>query len=292
MKAKTEIDIEKLLHWAYRDELSKRRTSSAEGIWDKLRENGQRGGIDPGHGAAQRYSHFGLPDPDAEAIEKAVGELEDFVVDWSQSIEALAGELAGLVSINDLSRRPTGDPGKRTTAGWTDKRTGKWQQAENRPRDMLMVGSLRTKALVTMHAIRGNRPDWRDDPPAPYPVRADKGPNAKVVGKCEAKNRYSLGAYCPLQWDPSPISVITARAEYVAWWEGLARLAETLSLERFVVLPPQASAAPWQEEVREEGSVFRAPESGPMSVLPLAPMRERMLAPYRRRASGGQQSAE
>jgi hypothetical protein len=33
---KTKIDIETLLHWAYRDELSKRQTSSAEGIWNRI----------------------------------------------------------------------------------------------------------------------------------------------------------------------------------------------------------------------------------------------------------------
>jgi len=100
--ARTEIDIETLLHWAYRDELSKRQTSSAEGIWDRILEDGQRGGIDPGHGAAQRYSHFGLPDPDAELIEKAVSSLEDLVIDWQQSFHAIAAELSGLISINDI----------------------------------------------------------------------------------------------------------------------------------------------------------------------------------------------
>src|ERR1700720_1738855 len=99
MTDKIAIDTEFLIRWAYQDELSKRQTSSAEGIWDRILEDGQRGGIDPGHGAAQRYSHFGLPDPDAELIERAVGALEDAVIDWERSFETIAAELAGLISV-------------------------------------------------------------------------------------------------------------------------------------------------------------------------------------------------
>lgn len=283
---KTEMDIEKLLRWAYRDELSKRQTSAAEGIWDRIEDNGQRGGIDPGHGAAQRYAHFGLPEPDAEVIERAVGQLEDVLIDWSKSMGAIAGELAGLVSVNDLSRRPDGDPGKKTKSGWTDKRTGKWREVENRPRDMLMVGVFRTKALVTMHAVQGTRPDWRDDPPLPYPIRAEKGPNARIVGECRGKNLYAAGSYCPLQWDPSPVSIITARAEYAVWWEALNKLAETVELSKFVALPPRAPAAPWFGEVEDSGCIIHVPPHGPLNRLPLAPTRGRMLAPFQRPAAG------
>jgi len=47
---KRDVEIERLLNWAYRDELSKRMTSSAEGIWQHMGEYVQRGGIDVGHG--------------------------------------------------------------------------------------------------------------------------------------------------------------------------------------------------------------------------------------------------
>jgi hypothetical protein len=56
IQAKIPMDTELLLlRWAFQDELSKRKTSSAEGIWDRILEDGQRGGIDVGHSAAQRY---------------------------------------------------------------------------------------------------------------------------------------------------------------------------------------------------------------------------------------------
>ena len=72
-KLKERVDIEKLLQWAYLDELPKRQISSAEGVWEGIREYGQRGGTDIGASGAQRYPRFGVPHPDAEEIEKAVG---------------------------------------------------------------------------------------------------------------------------------------------------------------------------------------------------------------------------
>jgi hypothetical protein len=48
---------------------------------------------------------------------------------------------------------------------------------------------------------------------------------------CEGRNRYSWGSYCPLRWEPSPIDIALARAEYAAWHRGLATLADTLQLD-------------------------------------------------------------
>src|ERR1700731_122091 len=98
---KVKMDIELLLRWAYVDELSKRQSSAAEGIWDKIQDSSNHGGIDSGRGAAQRYAHFGLPDPDAERIERAVSGLGETVIDWKQHFDAIAGDLAGLITIND-----------------------------------------------------------------------------------------------------------------------------------------------------------------------------------------------
>jgi hypothetical protein len=55
-RERTAIDVESLLIWAFRDELSKRGLSSAEGIWDKIEQDAQRGGIDPGHGRAMLFT--------------------------------------------------------------------------------------------------------------------------------------------------------------------------------------------------------------------------------------------
>lgn len=295
---KTEIDIETLLHWAYRDELSKRQTSAAEGIWDKILQDGQRGGIDPGHGSAQRYAHFGLPDPDAELIEKAVGALEDTVLDWKQSFDAIAAELSALISVNDVTRRDIpsripksgwGDAGNRALKGFWGK--GAEQPIQDRPRDVLMVGGLRTSALVTMHAVKGTRPDWVSESPKPQPVPALNGPNAMIEGECRGRNLYSTGAYCPLRWAPSPLSIVSSRAEYVAWHAGLVRLVETLRMAKFTPLPPKVSITPWLDGEGEAMRVKPVMPTGFNSVnswgtLPLAPVRGRM-GPVERRPKAG-----
>jgi hypothetical protein len=82
-----------------------------------------------------------------------------------------------------------------------------------------MVGALRTAALVTMHAARGGRPDWFEDPPRPEMVQAPNGPNAMVVGEYRGRNLYTAGSYCPLKWSPSPLSS-------VRFWSKLARRAD------------------------------------------------------------------
>lgn len=287
---KTEIDIETLLHWAYRDELSKRQTSAAEGIWDRIHEDGQRGGIDTGHGSAQRYSHFGLPDPDAERIERAVGSLEDMVIDWPASFDAIAGDMAGLITVNDMGGRAE-SRSRAPRAGWGpagDKALKAWwgpkgaKPTRDRPRDVLMLGGLHTAALVTMHAIRGTRPDWREDPPRPIPTPAKRGPNAMILGECKGRNLYSLGAHCPLIWEPSPLSIVSSRAEYVAWYHGISQLAATLELVKFSALAPRAAPTPWNDPpAQPHGEPIEIRPEIELFTLPLAPNRGRKGPPLR-----------
>jgi hypothetical protein len=291
---KVEIDTEKLVAWAYQDELSKRSVSAAEGIWDKIQENQHHGGIDPGHSAAQRYAHFGLPDADAERIEREVGLLEDMVIDWPSSFDAVAADLKGLISVNDLTKREAkprtphvgwGQAGTKAIKAFFGKDGARAH--EDRPRDVLMVGSLRTSALVTMHAVRGTRPDWIEDTPNPEMIPALKGPNAMIVGECRGRNLYSIGAYCPLKWSPSPLSILSSRAEYVAWHHGLVELSRTLNLSKFTPLPPKASPTPWLDAEREaEGNVIRLPVEGHYGTLPLHPARDRMGPPKRSPRAG------
>lgn len=266
---KRQIEVEKLLQWAYRDELSKRTTSSAEGIWDQIEEYG-RGGInaDPGHGAAQRYSHFGLPHPDAEVVERAVSALQDSQINWASESEAIMGDLLGIADTRPLAARPT--PPRQTIVGWWEG--SRWYKSgAGMPRDVMMVRTLKVSALVTMHAKMGTRPDWYDDPPRPYQTRASRGSKPAIVGECWGKAAYSPGSHCPLTWDPSPISVAETRADYLAWWRGLAALANGLGLESFHVLSPTAPEMPWRDP-----EPIRAVHAGPIirqSPLPLAPQR-------------------
>ena len=298
MAIKTEMDIETLLHWAYRDELSKKQLSAAEGIWDRIEEDGQRGGVDKGQGAAQRYAHFGLPDPDAEIVERAVAALSDMVINWEKSFKAIAGDLSALISINEMNRHPSMRP-KQPRAGWGKAGSraveafwgkGAARPIKDRPRDVLMVGGLRVNALVTMHAIRGSRPDWVERRPEPGPTPAIKGPNAMIVGECRGKNLYSTGSHCPVTWTPSPLSIVSNRAEYAAWHEGLCQLADTLQLSKFVALQPKACATPWLENDELESRLVpvmptASNRASAWGTLPLKPYRERIgVAPARQKA--------
>ncbi len=239
--AKTEMEIERLLQWAYRDELSKRHTSSAEGIWDRINSDGQRGGVDIGHGTAQRYD-FGLPHPDAEWIEKAVSALPDTTIDWKAEGRAILGHLLNIV---DPTPRPLAPHNRDATASWRTKGGVQRSAKLEPPRDVILVKTLRTSALVIMHAKMGTRPDWRSAPPQPLRIPALKGPNAMIVGECRGKSLYSAGSYCPLRWTPSPIGIAEARADYLAWWRGLVQLTDSLILTKFSPLPPLAHEMPW-----------------------------------------------
>lgn len=234
---KTQQDVEKLITWAYRDELSKRFTSSAEGIWENIRDFV----VDAGRGSPQRYD-FGMPDPDAEDIEKAVSALPDVIIDWEASREAVMGELAPLLVT----------------------------------RDVLLVRPFKTAALVTMHAIMGTRPDWHEDVPRPQFVPSAKNETRpSIVGECKGRNLYSAGSYCPLKWEPSPLSIALARLEYAVWHRGLCTLAETLELSRHAPLPPSASAQPW-DETRAPQRIFIVGECKRSDQLPLKPQRDTM----------------
>lgn len=278
-------DIEKLLAWTYIDELPKRQLSSAEGLWRSMAEYGQRGGIDVGQGAAQRYPHFGLPHPDALEIEKAVGALGRVAVDWEAEFDIIVGDLAALVTINDV--RPRVDIWRSTEAGGSSwpkgSPSGKLARApdgrgvraspRNEPRDVLMVNTINVAALVTMHAVKGTRPDWRAERMQIEPTPAERGPLGKVIGICKGKNRYTTGSYCPLRYRPSPVTIVQSRADYRAWHHALCALAATLKLAEHVPLRPAASPAPWIEGEKKPALFVQGIAS--KRPLPLNPPRKR-----------------
>lgn len=264
------VDVEQLLQWCYREELPKKQISSAEGIWDRIHDIGTRGGVDVGDSAAQRYPHFGLPHPDAERIEKAVAKLPDHVIDWEAQGEAILGPLAS--ALNFSGRSPAA-PARKPRAGWFAA-PGKWKSVElDRPRDVIMVRSIRTAALVTMHAAMGTRPDWCDETPQCYPVPARCGPGNQLIGERTGANYYTEGSCCPLRWEPSALEIAAARADYVAWHHGLVTLAEMLDLSDHIAQPPAAHACPWSGPTVAKTSIFRMPGNLKTRVLPLKPTR-------------------
>lgn len=273
--AQRAVDVELLLRWAYRDELPKRQISSAEGIWRDM-ALGRVGRVDGGESTAQRYASFGLPHPDADRIESAVADLPMMVIDWEESLSALMGDLAGLLSVNDL-RREQEERGRITQSSWPAKtysKTERRAQAVNKPRDVIFVGSIDIGALVASHAKQGTRPRWYGGPVAchPTPSRNDPG-RTMIIGECRGKNLYSTGSCCPLTWRPSLLTIATARADYRAWWRGMAMLAESLNLAEHVALPTAAPEFPWLDG-EPEISFYGHPSPPKMATLPMKPQRE------------------
>lgn len=278
-RVKQEVEIQTLLEWAFRVELPKRQISSAEGIWRDIDIGA--GGQGSDHSAAQRYPHHGLPHDDALLIEDAVAELPPWMCDWSESLPAIMGDLAGLLTVNDL-RREQEERGRITQSSWparTYSKTQRRAQAIDRPRDVIFVGSIDMAALVVSHARQGTCPKWYPDHPTchPTPSRNDPG-RTMIVGECRGRNLYSTGSCCPLTWRPSPLSIATARADYLAWWRGLAMLTDMLVLGAHTALPPAAPQLPWFDG-KAPAAVRSAP--GPkLQMLPLKPQRE-MAGPTR-----------
>lgn len=229
---KAKADIEKLLVWAYRDELSKGITSVAESNWGAIIRYAELGGQRIDGSAPQRYD-LGTIHPDAQRIEVAACALDKVVVDWAQSRAALMGHLAGLLA----------------------------------SRDVLLLGSINVAALVIMHAKMDSRPDWHAEHPRPRFVPNPKNhAEPSIIGKRGGRNLYTIGSHCPLRWEPSPITIALARADYAAWHHGLCVLADTLELEAHEVERPAAPAQPWVTGEAARSVYFAG---GPVSSAPL-----------------------
>lgn len=272
-RVKREVDVEKILTWAYREELPKRQLSSAEGIWRDI-AIGRGGLIGNGESSAQRYASFGLPHPDADRIESAVSDLPMMVIDWDESLPAIMGDLAGLLTVNDL-RREQEERGHITHSSWPSKtysKTERRAQAVNRPRDVIFAGSIDIGALVTSHARQGTRPRWYSGPVACYPTPSRNDPaRTAIVGECRGRNIYSTGSCCPLTWRPSLLTIAKARADYLAWWRGLAILAQTLVLDEHTTLAPAAAQLPWFDG--ETVAIVHGSRPPKYGTLPLKPQR-------------------
>jgi hypothetical protein len=231
---KRSINVENLLIWAFNDELIKRFSSSAEGIWDNMGFGPVQTG---GRSGGNRYD-FGVPHKDAETIEAAVDELLDCQIDWQAHHTAIMGPFDALFMAHDV----------------------------------LLTETIRPSALVRYHSIMRTRPPWgRDYQPFPARVQPARGPagSAAIVGECRGADKYKSGSYCPLKWAPSVIELARQRANYVGWYDGLGRLCTELRgrLEDFEATPPECSPEPWN---RSEPTVrvLRETVSRPLTRIP------------------------
>lgn len=216
------VDTEKLLQWAFRDELPKDQDRRGGGPdispMFRLADLGTRvddWSAEPGFPRA-----LGAPHPDALEIEAAVLSLADAVIDWPATRRSAIGPVAGLLADDEpgLARLTIGIPG-----------------------------------LVAMHARMGTRPRW-DMTPLPEPVIGRNGkPVVRFLGadgravEGRRGRHYGPQAHCPLMWFPAPREAAFARIEYSIWWQALDTLADHLAgrLADHAPLPPAAHPSPW-----------------------------------------------
>lgn len=243
MNKKSET-IERLVQWAYREELPKGYERGGEGYASaassvspmfRLADLGTRvdeWATEPGFPAA-----MGQPHPDSLMIDAAVIRLPDVGLDWARSRPRLMHDLKDWVS-------PT-DP-------------------------ILSAMSFQPAALVMVHAKMGTRPIW--DLGKPKVIRVN-GKNGKPIvqyideetgdlieGRTTGRH-YGPGARCPLKLDPEPREIACARAEYVVWQQALVQLANTLrawNLHDHVVLPPTAAPEPWIADPEPKPRILRS----------------------------------
>jgi hypothetical protein len=223
---KVALDIERLLQWAYREELPKgyREGHGARAYSGPIFRMAALGvevdeSREPGFPLA-----LGPPHPAALTIENVVDGLEDMRLDWRAARTLILGELAPYVT-------------------------------DNHPR--LSHVFFEVGSLIALHARMGNRPVW-DLGPVRLTRINNKGNNKPVVqyladdgalidGRTNGRH-YGPMARCPLQLEPAGAEIAFARAEYIAWHAGLMKVHHIIrawNLPDYASLPPRARPEPW-----------------------------------------------
>jgi hypothetical protein len=250
---KRPIDIERLLVWAYREELAKLDflASGASSFWCGFAELGTKV-FSGGGNSLQSYAAI-IGDgvhPDAEAVHREVCALGQFQPDWEEP-EALLSDMPAEVQALAAS----------AVKGFR----------------------VQLDVLVLRCARLGTRPDWHADgvpqkrarrsertgQPAWFvmedvPVFAGRvqvgSERREVDGFDRTARRPKPGAYKKYVYEPDPALLVDRRAEYCCWHAGLERLAESLSggLSEHEALRPAAEALPWEGERKPQRRILPA----------------------------------
>lgn len=259
--AKRLIDAEGLVCWAASNELPKARRKTGfvfpplhllrdgelVGKWNVpacYPEVSPMFSANVGGGSAAPLAYLGEPDPDALEVERTLRSIARNPPSIEGEIQLVAHNIGDDVAVAAAGRALRN--ARRSLAG-----------------------------LVLGHGALGTRPQWDHPPFATAPLRAERGGKPAVFRlglismptldggmvtvegeiRCEAKRRdeYPAGAYCRIEYDPDPHSVIADRADYLIWRSALAELARTLSgrLARFEPIEPAAPRAPWLNARRD-----------------------------------------
>ena len=240
------IDIEKLLQWAYRQELPKLQFLGAglSGRWSGFALLGTRVQHEGG-GTFYGCLDVGPPDPDAGVVHEAVKELDSLKADWNEDPRVL---------LSDMSEGVQAE----AAAALTGYRV---QRSE----------------LVMRFARMGMRPDWRAEEPELRPVLAKNNRpawfarkrvkikaggwmEAEVNGYDDKRCRPMEGAYRKYYFDPDPRLAVDLRADYANWHASLVWLREELlgRLEMWEPTGPVAAERPWERGEEPSARVLPA----------------------------------
>lgn len=231
MGIKRKLDTEKLLHWAFRDELPKgygRDPNSLSLISPmfRLADLGTRvddWSSEPGFPRAMGEA----PHPDALKVEAAAGRLQDL---------SFAGD-----AWPALRPKVMGDLDAYAPADHPALASMKFQVA----------------AIVMLHARMGTRPRWDIGTPVLTRVNGKNGKprvqyldeaSGELIDGLTSGRRYGPMARCPLQLDPPGPEIAAARAEYLVWRHGVQQVKETLEswgMQEHEALHPAAPVLPW-----------------------------------------------
>ena len=281
MGSKRQVEIEKLLQWAYRDELPKQFPGGSSLMADLAMLGAP---IDRDDMSDRMPVGAGTPHPDALLIDWHVRALQPVIVNWSGQRRSLMGDLAAYLD-RDEPVTPAMDTGPQVDIELYHSRSG-GERARSRVERRRIVLPVRECAatLVTLHARMGTRPPWQ------MPIRLEPvlSGNHKptMIGRMIRKNVYTAGSHCPLRLAPSAQDIARARFEYWVWHQALVYLVRVVcDLRDHAVLPPSAAAHPWlcDDEVGGPKSrVLTTPGARPsFSRLPLQPKRKAALPPLR-----------
>ncbi|WP_420415109.1 hypothetical protein [Roseibium sp.] len=258
---KQKICIEKLLKWAYCEELPKAGFEPGGAVrsgWASIETFAQLlTKIDDNeYGVVPSLNvNDGDPHEDALRVHAAVCGLSDRVVDFPDGWNPMPE-----IGIHE----------KHCAMALSAARFG-IKNANRQPFD-----------LIRRHAILGGCPGWEGEVPELKTAKTRKGTDAwfrmrvdhstdafgrpverkfeTEDGWCYVRKAPKIGAYRKFFFDPDPVSVLIGRGEYQMWWSHLVKLAENLSgqLEKWDVQPSPRVAIPWETGAPEPARILLA----------------------------------
>ncbi len=229
---KKEVPIDKLLQWAYGDELLKNPNLLEPGtlasIYGPMLKFGQYYcRIDQASGGDWPWMPeiAGPPHVDALKLDAAVAGLKSYEIPWPESKEYIMGALAPMTPDDD-SRLKYNAPG--------------------------------VKGMIITCATLKHTPQWGPEIPKPNGITAGRNNVMVVPPKGSGERIYKDGAHCPLIYEPKHAEVARERIEYAAWHGAIRKIADDLAdnLTAHRPISPMAAERPWAGEQNRETRIL------------------------------------